>query len=213
MFTGLIEEVGVIAEAGPRAGGRDLVVRAPGMAAELTLGESVAVSGVCLTVERHDQSTFACHAGEETLRRATVANWRSGTPVNLERALLPGTRMGGHFVQGHVDGIGLVRAVRPAGSTIWFEFEAPVELAPYLAPKGSIAVDGISLTVVESQDTRFSIAIIPHTLAKTTLRERQPGARVNLEGDVLAKYVERILAVREGKAGGLTEEYLREQGF
>lgn len=213
MFTGLIDEVGVIAEARPRAGGRDLAVRAPGMAADLALGESVAINGACLTMEGHDDSSFTCHAGEETLRRTTLVDLRPGTRVNLERALLPGTRMGGHFVQGHVDGIGTVRAVRPSGSTVWYEFEAPPDLAPYIAPKGSIAVDGVSLTVVECEDVRFAVAIIPHTLANTVLPERRPGDRVNLEGDVLAKYVERILSARQAKPGKLTEEYLREQGF
>jgi riboflavin synthase len=190
-----------------------VVVRCPGIAAELTLGESVSVNGVCLTVERHDASGFACHAGEETLRRTTLGEAKVGTPVNLERALLPGSRLGGHFVQGHVDGIGSVRSHRPAGSTVWFEFEAPAELAPYLAPKGSVAVDGVSLTVVECSDSRFSAAIIPHTLARTVLRERRPGDRVNLEADVLAKYVERLLSARARTGGGLTEEYLREHGF
>jgi len=213
VFTGLIEEIGVIAETRPRAGGRDLTVRAPGMAADLARGESVAVNGACLTVERHNDSSFECHAGEETLRRTTLADLRPGTRVNLERALLPGARMGGHFVQGHVDGIGAVRAVRPSGSTVWFEFEAPPDLAPYLTPKGSVAVDGISLTVVACEDCRFSIAIIPHTLANTVLLERRRGDQVNLEVDVLAKYVERILSARQAKPGGLTEEYLREQGF
>ncbi len=213
MFTGLIEEVGEIRRMQPRAGGVDIVVHAPGIAAELTIGESVSISGACLTVEGHDQSTLTAHAGEETLRRTTLREARTGTRVNLERALLPGSRLGGHFVQGHVDGIGSVAARRSAGSTVWFEFGAPPELAAYIASKGSIAVDGISLTVVECADVQFSVAIIPHTLKETTLGERQPGDRVNLEVDVLAKYVAKLLPTRQDAGSKLTEEYLRQQGF
>ena len=212
MFTGLIEEVGEIAEARPRAGGRDLLVRAPGMAPDLTFGESVAVSGVCLTVEGSEGSTFRAHAGEETLRRSTLGQAKVGTRVNLERALLPGQRLGGHFVQGHVDGVGTVRAIRPSGATTWIEIDAPAELVCYLAPKGSLAIDGISLTVVESRNATFSVAIIPHTLEHTNLRERRPNDPVNLEVDVLAKYVERLLTARQ-QGGGISEEFLREHGF
>lgn len=212
MFTGLIQEIGEIAESRPRAGGRDLVLRAPGMAGDLALGESVAVNGVCLTVEAHDGSTFRVHAGEETLRLTTVGQAGAGVRVNLERALLPGSRLGGHFVQGHVDGMGTVRALRPSGSTLWLEIDAPPELARYLAPKGSVAVDGVSLTVVDCREATFSLAIIPHTLAETNLGDRRAGDRVNLEADVLAKYVEQLLAAREARPG-LTEAFLRDHGF
>jgi len=212
VFTGLIQEVGEIAESRPRAGGRDLTVRAPGMAADLALGESVAISGVCLTVEASEASTFRVHAGEETLRRTTIGQAGHGARVNLERALLPTSRLGGHFVQGHVDGLGILSAVRPSGTTLWFEIEAPPDLEPYLAPKGSVAVDGVSLTLVECRGARFSLAIIPHTVAETNLGDRRAGEAVNLEADVLAKYVERLLAAREGRTG-LTEEFLREHGF
>jgi len=212
VFTGLIQEIGEIAHTQPRAGGRDLVVRAPGMAPDLALGESIAVSGVCLTVEASDASTFTAHAGEETLSRTTIGQAANGARVNLERALLPGSRLGGHFVQGHVDGLGTVRAARPSGTTTWLEIDAPPELERYLAPKGSVAVDGVSLTVVECRGSSFSLAIIPHTLAETNLDDRRPGDSVNLEADVLAKYVERLLAAREGRTG-LTEGFLREHGF
>ncbi|MBM3473570.1 MAG: riboflavin synthase [Armatimonadetes bacterium] len=212
MFTGLIQEVGEITDTRPRAGGRDLVLRAPGMASDLAVGESVAVNGVCLTVEACDAATFRAHAGEETLNRTTLSEVRVGSRLNLERALLPGQRLGGHFVQGHVDGVGSVRAVRPSGTTTWFEIDAPPELSRTIAPKGSIAIDGISLTVVECRGATFSVAIIPHTLAETNLGERRPGERVNLETDVLAKYVERLLAAREDRPG-LTEDFLREHGF
>ncbi len=213
MFTGLIEEVGEVIRAVARAGGLDISVSAPGMARDLSVGESVSISGACLTVERHDDATFTAHAGEETLRRTTLSEARPGMGVNLERALLPGSRLGGHFVQGHVDGIGMVKARRASGSTVWFELEAPAELRPYIASKGSIAVDGISLTVVDCAEAGFTVAIIPHTLEQTALRARQPGDRVNLEVDVLAKYVAKLLGRTEGRGPTLTEEYLREQGF
>jgi len=212
VFTGLIQEVGEITDTRPRAGGRDLVVRAPGMAADLALGESIAVSGACLTVEGFDETTFRAHAGEETLRRTTVGEARVGARVNLERALLPGQRLGGHFVQGHVDGIGTVNAVRPSGTTVWLQIDTPPELSRYIAHKGSIAIDGVSLTVVECSGVGFTVAVIPHTLAETNLSDRRPGDHVNLETDVLAKYVERLLAAREERPG-LTEAFLREQGF
>lgn len=213
MFTGLIEQVGEIRRTQPRAGGLDIVVHAPGIAGELTIGESVSINGACLTVEQNDDSTFTAHAGEETLRRTTLQEAKSGTRANLERALLPGSRLGGHFVQGHVDGIGRVTARQSAGSTVWFEFAAPPELAQYIAPKGSIAVDGVSLTVVDCTGAQFRVAIIPHTLGATNLGERQPGDPVNLEVDVLAKYVARLLDAQSGAGAKLTEEYLREHGF
>jgi riboflavin synthase len=213
VFTGLIEEVGEVLEARPREGGRDVVIRAPGMSADLEPGESVAINGACLTVEAFDGATFTAHAGEETLRRTTLADLSRGSLVNLERALLPGKPLGGHFVQGHVDGAGTVRAVRPAGTTVWLEFQAPRELMRYIVEKGSITVDGISLTVVDCTGDTFSVAIIPHTLSETALRVRRPGDRVNLEVDVLAKYVEKLLAARLGQDQGVTEEFLREHGF
>ena len=213
MFTGLVAEVGEVAETRAREGGRDLVIRAPGMAPDLKLGESIAINGVCLTVESFTDSTFTAHAGEETLKRTTTGELSRGSAVNLERALLPGERLGGHFVQGHVDGVGRVRAVRRSGTTVYFEFEPPAELLRYIAEKGSITVDGISLTVVDCPQGAFSVAIIPHTLAQTALRDRKVGDRVNLEVDVLAKYVEKLIATRLGDPGGITEDFLREHGF
>lgn len=212
MFTGLIQEVGELWDRRPREGGLDLTIRAPGMASELMIGESVAINGACLTVEGFDPSTFRVHAGEETLRRTTLGQLHRGSRLNLERALLPGQRLGGHFVQGHVDGIGVVSSLRPSGSTLWLEIDAPLDVTPYIVPKGSVAVDGISLTVTKCVESRFTVAIIPHTLSHTNIGDRRPGDRVNLEADILAKYVERYLAIREGQSG-LTVEFLRERGF
>ncbi|MGQ9730600.1 MAG: riboflavin synthase [Candidatus Zipacnadales bacterium] len=212
MFTGLIQEVGEVMATIPRAGGRDLTIRAPGMAADLIVGESIAINGACLTVERFDTASFTAHAGEETLRRTTIGELRIGTLVNLERALLLQQRLGGHFVQGHVDGVGIVRAVRHSGTTVWCEVEAPPELVKYIAPKGSIAIDGVSLTVVECEAQTFTVAIIPYTLEHTALRDCRPNDRVNLEVDVLAKYVERLLTTRQ-EGITLTEAFLREHGY
>ena len=213
MFTGLVEEVGEILELRPRDGGRDVIVRALEMAPDLELGESIAVNGVCLTAESFDSATFTAHAGEETLRRTTLGTLARGSVVNLERALTPGKRLGGHFVQGHVDDVGSIRAVRPSGTTVYFEFDAPRELLRYVVEKGSITVDGISLTVVDCSATTFSVAIIPHTLAQTALRTRRAGDRVNLEVDLLAKYVEKLLGPRAAGSGGITESFLSEHGF
>ncbi|HJN16435.1 MAG TPA: riboflavin synthase [Armatimonadota bacterium] len=213
MFTGLVEEVGEITELRPREGGRDVVIHAPGMGSDLELGESVAVNGTCLTVEHCDASGFTAHAGEETLRRTTLGTLSRGSAVNIERALTPHKRLGGHFVQGHVDGVGSVRAVRPTGTTVHFDLDAPRELLRYVVEKGSITVAGISLTVVDCSATTFSVAVIPHTLAETALGARRAGDKVNIEVDVLAKYVEKLLAPRTGEGGGITESFLREHGF
>jgi riboflavin synthase len=189
MFTGLVETQGTVDHvADDGAGGRVLTVSAD-FAAELSLGESVAVEGVCLTVVERGGGRFAFQAGPETLRRTTLGDLAAGDRVNLERSLRLGDRLGGHLVQGHVDGVGTVAARVPQGDweTVWFT--APADLAKFLVSKGSVAVDGVSLTVVDVEDDRFSVALIPHTLAVTTLGFKRPGASVNLEMDILAKYL------------------------
>jgi riboflavin synthase len=193
MFTGIVECQGTIAG---REGHR-LRVRCP-FAAELAVGESVAVSGVCLTVEGRDGETFTATVIPTTLRRTTLGALAPGDPVNLERAVPVGGRLGGHIVQGHVDGVGRLLERRPDGSGEWevLRFAAPPEVLRYVAPRGAIAVDGVSLTVAERHDDGFSVGIIPHTAARTTLGRLPPGAAVNLEADVVAKYVEAILGAR-----------------
>ena len=172
--------------------GRDLVVTAD-FAGQLTLGESVAVNGACLTVVERDAESFRFQVGPETLLRTNLGELRPGDRVNLERSLRAGDRLGGHWVQGHVDGVGRVDQRLPEGEweTVWFR--CPSELTMQMVPKGSIAVDGISLTVVAVERERFSVALIPHTLAVTTLGVMKPGDAVNLETDILAKYVQRAL--------------------
>ncbi len=214
MFTGLIQDVGTIADVRPVGGGRELGIEAATVGPECKVGESIAVSGACLTVEEISDRGFVCHAGAETLERSTLGQLGVGAKVNLERALAVGDRLGGHFVQGHVDCTGKVIARRDEGSTAWFDFAIPEDFMRYVVPKGSVAIDGISLTVTEVQEGAFSVAVIPHTLAKTTLATARPGDAVNVEVDVLAKYVERLLGQREsGDDTGLTEELLAEHGF
>jgi riboflavin synthase len=193
MFTGLVEALGVVRAVEPDGAGRQLVITEPGIAAELALGESVAVNGACLTVVERDRETFRFQAGPETLRCTNLGELVPGDRVNLERSLRVGDRLGGHIVQGHIDGVGQIASRQAQGEweTVWFR--CPAELAAQMVPKGSVAVDGVSLTLVEVQADRFSVALIPHTLAHTTLGFKAVGATVNLETDLFAKYVGKCL--------------------
>jgi riboflavin synthase len=196
VFTGIVREVGrVAALEGGKAGVR-LRVAAPRTAPGVGLGDSVAVNGVCLTVTAIDDATLAFDAVPETLRRTSLARLREGVAVNLEPALRAGEPLGGHIVQGHVDGVGRVRSVEPEGEGRRVAIEAPPALLRYLVEKGSVAVEGVSLTVAALDEDAFAVALIPHTLAETTLGGLAPGDEVNLEVDVLAKYVERLVAPR-----------------
>ena len=190
MFTGLVECLGMVRRLTNTGAGRDLVVAAP-FATEVTLGESVAVNGVCLTVVERDADGFRFQVGPETLLRTNLGELADGHRVNLERSLRAGDRLGGHWVQGHIDGVGRIDQRLPEGEweTIWFR--CPAELTAQMVSKGSIAVDGVSLTLVAVEQERFSVALIPHTLAVTTLGFKRPGDTVNLETDLLAKYVEK----------------------
>ena len=196
MFTGLIETTGTLLG---RDGSR-LRLGCP-FAGALVVGESVSVSGVCLTVEARDGEAFEATAVPTTLRRTTLGALRPGDPVNLERAVPAGGRLGGHIVQGHVDGVGKLRERRPDAEWEILSFAAPAALLKYVVPRGAIAVEGVSLTVAERDGEGFSVAIIPHTAAETTLGSLPPGAPVNLEVDVVAKYVEGLLE-NAGTAGG-----------
>jgi riboflavin synthase len=189
MFTGLVESLGTVCEVVLEGGGCRLTVEAPDIAGELTIGQSVAVNGTCLTVVVCDAQTCSFQLGPETLERTNLGELRRGDRVNLERALRLSDRLGGHLVQGHIDGVGHIdqRSTEGEWVTVWFR--CPPELAAQMVHKGSVAVDGVSLTVVEVGEDRFSVALIPHTLAHTTLGFKEPGAAVNLETDLLAKYV------------------------
>ncbi len=180
--------------------------------ASFELGESVAVNGVCLTVAAFGPARFEADASPETLKRSNLGRFKPGEPLNLERALRPVDRLGGHFVLGHVDGTGRVASVGTEGEFRVYRFDAGPSVTRYLVEKGSVAVDGISLTVNGCDDRSFSVAIIPHTLARTTLVRRTPGESVNLEVDILAKYVEKLLGGRPA-SGGLTLDQLARSGF
>jgi riboflavin synthase len=194
MFTGLVEETGVVEAFHRRDGASRLVVRAGTLAGDATPGESIAVNGCCLTLATEPaEGRVEFDLLEETLRRTNLGALEPGTLVNLERALAANGRLGGHFVQGHIDGVAPVLAWEPVGDDYRLEIGLPTEFARYVVEKGSIAVDGISLTVADLKEESFTIWIIPHTRAATNLRATRPGALVNLEFDMLAKYVERIL--------------------
>jgi len=195
MFTGIIEEIGVIEAIEDRGEDARISVRGPLVTGDAHLGDSIAVSGVCLTVaDLPGDGTFAADVMPESLRRTALGDLAVGSPVNLERALAVGGRYGGHVVQGHVDGVGIIRSRTPGPR--WDELEIGLDpaLARYVAEKGSIAVSGISLTVTHVSDDAFGVSLIPTTLEATTLGTLEVGARVNLEVDVLAKYTERLLA-------------------
>lgn len=194
MFTGIILHSGRIQEVGDRGDGRELWIEAPEIAAELQRGGSVSVNGCCLSAEEVAGDRFRLFCTPETLDRTTIGKKATGDEVNLELPLRPTDRLGGHFVQGHVDGVGEVDRVRELDGSWMFRFRAPSSVARYLVEKGSVAVDGISLTVASLSGGLFEVAVIPETWERTNLSAASPGTEVNLEADVLAKYVERLLA-------------------
>jgi riboflavin synthase len=209
MFTGIVEEVGRVRTL--RAGAEpSLAVEASTVLEGTRLGDSIAVNGACLTVTALGNNSFTVGLMPETLRRTNLGALRAGDGVNLERALTLGGRLGGHFVQGHVDGTGRLAEVRPEGQALVLRFSAPADVMRYIVPKGFVAVDGISLTVVESDRESFSVSLVTFTQQNVTLARQRPGYVVNLETDILGKYVERF-AKRE--SGGLTADFLAAHGF
>lgn len=193
MFTGLVEALGTVRHVQVDGNGRLLVIAEPTLAAELNIGDSVAVNGACLTVVTKELDTFSFQAGPETLQRTNLGELIAGERVNLERSLRLGDRLGGHLVQGHIDGQGRIveRIKQGEWELLWFA--CPPELAEQMVSKGSVAVDGVSLTLVDVAPDRFSVALIPHTLERTTLGFKPVGATVNLETDLFAKYVWKCL--------------------
>ena len=192
MFTGLIEAVGHVARLAPSAHGLRIGIRTP-LAAELLEGESVSVNGVCLTVAEREANLFTADIGPETARVTTLGSLTPERPVNLERAMRPDGRLGGHFVQGHVDGIGTVREIREEGDAHWLKVAFSAALAPFFVPKGSVALEGVSLTVARLEDDQFDVMIIPFTWAHTSLAALRTGTPVNLECDMIGKYVVRAV--------------------
>jgi len=213
MFTGIIEELGTVESVEARAAGARLRVRAASVLPDLTEGASIALNGVCLTAVGVRPDSFAADLSPETLRRSNLGALRAGSRVNLERPLAPTGRLSGHIVQGHVDGTGEFLALDALGDENWWlRIRVPAELVPFLVYKGSIAIDGISLTIAALEGDVLSVTIIPHTYRNTTLAGYRAGARVNLECDILAKHVEKLLRKLDVKAP-LTVEKLRELGY
>ena len=195
MFTGIVQTIGEVRAITPRGGDVELLIGAPGLElSSVAIGDSISCSGCCLTVTRIEGDAFAADASIETLNVTTLGQWRVGDRLNLEKALCAGQPLGGHYVTGHVDGLAtVVERVNDARS-IRVQFEAPAPLARYIARKGSVCIDGVSLTVNEVEGARFSVNLIPHTLEVTTLNDYRAGTRVNLEVDIIARYLERLHA-------------------
>lgn len=196
MFTGIVTDLGTV-RAITKAGDTRFELDTAYDTGTIAIGASIACSGVCLTVIDKGPGWFAVEASAETLACTTLGEWRPGSPVNLERPLTAGAEMGGHIVSGHVDGVARVADRVPEGDSFRFVLEAPAALRKYIAPKGSVALDGISMTVNEVEDGRFGVNVIPHTQKMTTFGALEPGGRMNLEVDMLARYVDRLLACRE----------------
>ena len=214
MFTGIVEHVGRIESLERRPEGGRIRIRAAEIVPALAVGNSIAVNGCCLTVVETGGELFAADLSSETLARTSFGELKAGARVNLERPLTAGKELGGHFVQGHVDGVGRVTRLAPEGQNWWLAVRVPGELGRYVAMKGSIAVDGISLTVAAWRDGIAEMAIIPFTYAQTNLPGLAVGDPVNLECDILAKYTERLMEAREAAAASrLTIKSLREEGF
>jgi riboflavin synthase len=214
MFTGIVEFQGRVLTLTRGEAGARLTIDAGRRIPDLTVGESIAVNGVCLTVVQGEGDTFVTDLSPETLERTSLGDLKPEERVNLERSLKVGDRLGGHFVTGHVDGIGRIVRRQALGDSGWVWIAFPPPLATYLAPKGSIAVDGVSLTLVEVSKEAFSVCLIPHTLAMTTLGWKGPGNLVNLEVDLLSRYLERFLAAPVMRdRSPITRQLLHEQGF
>jgi riboflavin synthase len=216
MFTGIIQATGEVADLSARGGDVRLRVRSGKLdLSDLAIGDSIAVNGVCLTAVELPGDGFAADVSRETLSLTTLGQLKTGHPVNLEKALRLADRLGGHLVSGHVDGLGTILDRRDDARSVRFEIEAPLELARYIAPKGSITVDGTSLTVNTVRGPRFQLNIVPYTLQETLFAGYQPGDQVNLEVDLVARYIERLLLGSDSdpKSRGLTEEALRLAGF
>lgn len=215
MFTGIVEELGTIRAVRRGAASAVLSIGAAEVLSDLKIGDSVAVNGVCLTVTSLDDGGFTADVMHETLGRSSLGALAPGGRVNLERAMPANGRFGGHIVSGHIDGTGKVASVRPDDNALWYTIYAAPELLRCIVEKGSITIDGISLTVAAVDDTSFSVSLIPHTAAVTTLGKKRAGDTVNLETDIIGKYVEKLLrpAPEPERQGGINWEFLAENGF
>lgn len=213
MFTGIVEEVGAVERVRRGTHSAALEIRATKILSGLIIGDSVAVNGVCLTVTSFDSRGFTADVMHETLDRSTLSQLGCGSLVNLERAMVCGGRFGGHMVSGHVDGRGKIAQIRRDDTAVWYVICAEPSVMRYLVEKGSVAVDGISLTVATVSTDRFSVSAIPHTVAATTLGQRSAGDLVNLENDIVGKYVEKLLGSACNGGSRLTRDFLERYGY
>ncbi len=214
MFTGLIEEIGFMDKITSQNSGGQLVIHAKAIQEDTKLGDSIAVNGVCLTVTNLTKTTFTADVMPETLKRSNLGLLQKGSPVHLERAMAANGRFGGHMVSGHIDGTGVISAKKQEGNAIRLFISADAQLLRQIIEKGSIAIDGVSLTVISVDQDQFSVGIIPHTSTQTILLDKKIGDKVNLETDVIAKYIQRFLEnSQEKQEKPLTLEFLRENGF
>jgi riboflavin synthase len=217
MFTGIIEDVGSIARLDKRGSDARISVQVGKLdMSDVALGDSIAVNGVCLTAVELDDSHFVADVSGETLSKTALGNLGTGSEVNLEKALTPTTRLGGHLVSGHVDGVGKVLEIRDEGQAIFIRIEAPAELAKYIAMKGSICIDGVSLTVNGVNGAEFDLTIVPHTQQETTIKHYRQGTAVNLEVDLIARYLERLILGEQAAHAdgtGITEAFLEQAGL
>ena len=211
MFTGIIEEIGTVRRIEHGAKGARLTIQAKTVLEDTKIGDSIATNGVCLTVVSMTGDSFSADVMAESLRRSSLGTLQGGSPVNLERAMAANGRFGGHIVSGHIDGTGTIASQKREDNAVWVKIKTPAPLLRYIVEKGSIAIDGVSLTVAAVTDTDFSVSIIPHTGAQTILLDKKPGDPVNLECDVIGKYVEKLTAPH--KTGGISTNFLAENGF
>ncbi|OAQ14347.1 riboflavin synthase subunit alpha [Bibersteinia trehalosi Y31] len=214
MFTGIIEEVGKIAKIQKQGEFAVLTINGSKVLEDVQLGDSIAVNGVCLTVTSFGNDYFTADVMSETLNRTSLSEVQVGSPVNLERAMAANGRFGGHIVSGHIDGTGTVASVTPADNAVWYRIHTSPKIMRYIIEKGSITIDGISLTVVDCDEQGFRVSIIPHTIAHTNLGSKKVGSIVNLENDVVGKYVEKLLQpTTDSPKSNISEEFLRKAGF
>lgn len=215
MFTGIVEEVGTVRSVQRGSTSSFIEIQAHTVLEGTKLGDSIAVNGVCLTVTELGRDSFRADVMNETISRSSLGSLRSGSPVDLERAMAAGGRFGGHIVSGHIDGTGTITDIKKDGIAHWYTVSAPPGIMRYIVEKGSIAIDGISLTVARVTEGTFSVSIIPHTAAQTVLSHKKAGDTVNLENDIIGKYVEKLMKPAEEKtsSGGITMDFLANNGF
>ncbi|MCI9575364.1 MAG: riboflavin synthase [Clostridiales bacterium] len=216
MFTGIIEEIGTVERVIPGVKSSQLIIQGSKVLEDTKVGDSICTSGVCLTVTRLSDHTFSADVMAETMRRSKLGSLKAGSLVNLERALRLDTRLGGHIVSGHIDGIGAITAMEREDNAVWVTVSTEKDLLRYIVEKGSIAIDGISLTLATVREHDFQVSIIPHTGTETTLLKQHPGDLVNLECDIIGKYVEKLIGLSTQTTAGIStisEDFLRENGF